>query len=128
MCQRVDSPNVGMVCDIYHLQIMDGDLAFNIQSSIDWIAHFHTAGVPTRNELDYTQEDQLSIHRRGDCRHRVYRICVARIPTRAGPRPGSFDRTGNGDHGCLAEGLPGARSCQLAARCASSPWLKSASS
>ena len=56
MCQRVDSPNVGMVCDIYHLQIMDGDLAFNIQSSIDWIAHFHTAGVPTRNELDYTQE------------------------------------------------------------------------
>ncbi len=56
MCQRVDSPNVGMVCDIYHLQIMDGDLAFNVQSSIDWIAHFHTAGVPTRNELDYTQE------------------------------------------------------------------------
>jgi hydroxypyruvate isomerase len=56
VCERVGSPNVKLVCDIYHLQIMDGDLARRIRESIQWIAHFHTAGVPTRNEIDYTQE------------------------------------------------------------------------
>ncbi|HEX6999092.1 MAG TPA: TIM barrel protein [Gammaproteobacteria bacterium] len=56
VCERVDSPNVKLVCDIYHLQIMDGDLARRIRESIRWIAHFHVAGVPTRNEIDDTQE------------------------------------------------------------------------
>jgi hydroxypyruvate isomerase len=56
VCQRVNSPNVKLVCDLYHLQIMDGDIAENIRQSIQWIAHFHTAGVPSRNEIDYTQE------------------------------------------------------------------------
>jgi hydroxypyruvate isomerase len=56
VCERVNSPNVKLVCDLYHLQIMDGDIAENIRQSIQWIAHFHTAGVPTRNEIDYTQE------------------------------------------------------------------------
>ncbi len=56
VCERVGSPNVKLVCDIYHLQIMDGDLARRIRESIRWIAHFHTAGVPTRNEIDGTQE------------------------------------------------------------------------
>lgn len=54
--RRVDSPNVKLVCDIYHLQIMDGDLATRIRESIEWIAHFHVAGVPSRNEIDQTQE------------------------------------------------------------------------
>jgi hydroxypyruvate isomerase len=54
--KRVNSPNVKLVCDLYHLQIMDGDLAENIRQSIEWIAHFHVAGVPTRNEIDYSQE------------------------------------------------------------------------
>lgn len=56
VCERVDSPNVKLVCDIYHLQIMDGDLARRIRESSRWIAHFHVAGVPTRNEIDGTQE------------------------------------------------------------------------
>ena len=56
VCERVDSPNVKLVCDVYHLQIMDGDLARYIRDTIQWIAHFHVAGVPTRNEIDYTQE------------------------------------------------------------------------
>ena len=56
VCERVDSPNVKLVCDIYHLQIMDGDLARYIRDTQRWIAHFHVAGVPTRNEIDYTQE------------------------------------------------------------------------
>lgn len=54
--RRVDSPNVKLVCDLYHLQVMDGDLAVRIRDSIDWIAHFHVAGVPTRNEIDENQE------------------------------------------------------------------------
>jgi hydroxypyruvate isomerase len=56
VCERVGSPNVKLVCDLYHLQIMDGDIAANVRDSIEHIAHFHTAGVPTRNEIDYTQE------------------------------------------------------------------------
>lgn len=56
VCERVDSPNVKLVCDIYHMQIMDGDLARRIRETSRWIAHFHVAGVPTRNEIDYTQE------------------------------------------------------------------------
>ena len=56
VCERVNSPNVKLVCDLYHLQIMDGDIAQNIRDSIEWIAHFHTAGVPSRNEIDFSQE------------------------------------------------------------------------
>ncbi|HEY5568629.1 MAG TPA: TIM barrel protein, partial [Gammaproteobacteria bacterium] len=56
VCERVDSQNVKLVCDLYHLQIMDGDLARYIRDTSRWIAHFHVAGVPTRNEIDFTQE------------------------------------------------------------------------
>jgi hydroxypyruvate isomerase len=56
VCERVNSKNVKLVCDLYHLQIMDGDIAENIRQSIQWIAHFHTAGVPSRNEIDFSQE------------------------------------------------------------------------
>jgi hydroxypyruvate isomerase len=56
VCERVNSKNVKLVCDLYHLQIMDGDIAQNLRDTIQWIAHFHTAGVPTRNEIDYSQE------------------------------------------------------------------------
>lgn len=56
VCERVNSPRVKLVCDLYHLQIMDGDIAENLRKSIQWIAHFHTAGVPQRTEIDYTQE------------------------------------------------------------------------
>jgi hydroxypyruvate isomerase len=56
LCRRVGSPNVRMVCDIYHLQMQDGNITRTIRENIDRIAHFHVAGVPGRNELDYTQE------------------------------------------------------------------------
>jgi len=56
VCERVNSPNVKLVCDLYHLQIMDGDIATNLRQTIQWIAHFHTAGVPSRNEIDFSQE------------------------------------------------------------------------
>ena len=42
--------------DIYHVQIMHGDVITRIRRHKDWIGHYHTAGVPGRNELDDTQE------------------------------------------------------------------------
>jgi hydroxypyruvate isomerase len=56
--QGVNSPNVKLLYDIYHMQIMEGDLVATIQKNIQWLAHFHTGGVPGRHELDGTQEVQ----------------------------------------------------------------------
>jgi hydroxypyruvate isomerase len=56
--QSVNSPRVKLLYDIYHMQIMEGDLVRTIQKNIDWIGHFHTGGVPGRHELDGTQEVQ----------------------------------------------------------------------
>ncbi len=52
----VGSARVKLLYDIYHMQIMEGDVIRTIQQSIEWIAHFHTGGVPDRHELDDTQE------------------------------------------------------------------------
>ncbi len=56
--QEVNSPNVKLLYDIYHMQIMEGDLIATIRANLAWIAHFHTGGVPGRHELDDTQEVQ----------------------------------------------------------------------
>ena len=56
LCKRVNSPRVKLLCDIYHLQIMDGNVVENIRNNIQWIAHFHTGGVPGRREIDDSQE------------------------------------------------------------------------
>jgi hydroxypyruvate isomerase len=56
--KRVNSPNVKLLYDIYHMQIMEGDIIRTIQDNHQWIAHYHTGGVPGRNELDPTQELQ----------------------------------------------------------------------
>ena len=56
LCRRVGSPRFKMLYDIYHMQIMEGDLIATIKKNIDMIGHFHTAGVPGRHELDENQE------------------------------------------------------------------------
>jgi hydroxypyruvate isomerase len=56
LCRRVDSPGFKMLYDIYHMQIMEGDLIATIKKNIQHIGHFHTAGVPGRHELDENQE------------------------------------------------------------------------
>ncbi|MHB8503633.1 MAG: hydroxypyruvate isomerase family protein [Candidatus Acidiferrales bacterium] len=56
--QAVNSPRVKLLYDIYHMQIMEGDLIRTIQQNIQWLGHFHTGGVPGRHELDNTQEVQ----------------------------------------------------------------------
>ena len=54
--KAVDSPRVKLLYDIYHMQIMEGDLIRTIKDNKDYFAHFHTGGVPGRHELDDTQE------------------------------------------------------------------------
>jgi hydroxypyruvate isomerase len=54
----VGSPRVKLLYDIYHMQIMEGDIIRTIRENIGYIGHFHTGGVPGRNELDDTQELQ----------------------------------------------------------------------
>ena len=52
----VSSPRVKLLYDIYHMQIMEGDVIRTIRDNIRYIGHFHTGGVPGRHEIDGTQE------------------------------------------------------------------------
>jgi len=54
--RAVGSPRVKLLYDIYHMQIMEGDVISTIRANKDLIAHYHTGGVPGRHELDDTQE------------------------------------------------------------------------
>jgi hydroxypyruvate isomerase len=56
--KEVNSPHVKLLYDIYHMQIMEGDLIATIQANIEWLGHFHTGGVPGRHELNNQQEVQ----------------------------------------------------------------------
>jgi len=56
LCKRVGSEHFKLLYDIYHMQIDEGNVISTIKSSHNYIAHYHTAGVPGRNEIDDTQE------------------------------------------------------------------------
>lgn len=56
VCERVNSPRVKLLYDIYHMQIMEGDVIRNLHENMHWIGHLHTAGVPGRFDLDDAQE------------------------------------------------------------------------
>ncbi|MCX6954678.1 MAG: TIM barrel protein [Verrucomicrobia bacterium] len=56
ICRRVGSERVKVLFDLYHVQIMHGDVIRRLRQHRDWIGHYHTAGVPGRNEIDDTQE------------------------------------------------------------------------
>ena len=56
--QEVNSPHIKLLYDIYHMQIMEGDLIETITANIRWLGHFHTGGVPGRHELNDQQEAQ----------------------------------------------------------------------
>ena len=62
--KRVNSPNVKLLFDIYHMQIMEGDIIRTLRDNLKWIGHFHTAGNPGRNDIDDDQE----LNYRGICR------------------------------------------------------------
>ncbi len=56
LCKRIASPHFKLLYDIYHMQIMEGDVIATIRASREFISHYHTGGVPGRNEIDGTQE------------------------------------------------------------------------
>ncbi len=64
VCERVNSPRVKLLYDIYHMQIMEGDVISTIRDNLQWIGHFHTAGVPGRFDLD----DEQELNYRGICK------------------------------------------------------------
>jgi hydroxypyruvate isomerase len=63
LCEMVGSPRVKILYDIYHMQIMEGNIIRNLRKAIRWIGHFHTAGNPGRHDLD----DQQELNYRGIC-------------------------------------------------------------
>ena len=56
LCKSIDSDNFKLLYDIYHMQIMEGDVIRTIRDNNKYIAHYHTGGVPGRHEIDETQE------------------------------------------------------------------------
>ena len=56
LCQRVNSPRFKLLYDIYHMQIMEGDIIRTIKQNLQYLGHFHTAGNPGRHEFDDSQE------------------------------------------------------------------------
>ena len=56
LMKRVESPRVKLLYDIYHMQIMEGDIIRTIRDNFQYLGHFHTGGNPGRHEIDETQE------------------------------------------------------------------------
>ena len=56
LCKRLDTPNFKLLFDIYHMQIDEGDIIRTIQRDHQYFGHYHTGGVPGRNEIDERQE------------------------------------------------------------------------
>lgn len=56
LAEKLGSPNFKLLYDIYHMQIMEGDVIATIRKHHKYIGHYHTGGVPGRNEIDDTQE------------------------------------------------------------------------
>ena len=82
----VNSPRVKLLYDIYHMQIMEGDVIRTIRDNINWIGHFHTGGVPGRHEINDSQE--LNYHAIAtaiaDLEFRGY-VAHEFVPTRSDP-------------------------------------------
>src|SRR6476660_5029280 len=56
LCKRISSQNFKLLYDIYHMQIEEGDIIRTIRDNHEYIAHFHTGGIPDRHEINDTQE------------------------------------------------------------------------
>lgn len=84
--RAVNSPRVKLLYDIYHMQIMEGDVIRTIRDNVNWIGHFHTGGVPGRHEINASQE--LNYHAIAaaiaDLNFQGY-IAHEFVPTRADP-------------------------------------------
>ncbi len=85
VCRQVNSPRVKLLYDIYHMQIMEGDIIRTIRDNFQWIGHFHTAGNPGRNQFDDAQE----LNYRGICRAIADLGYQGYLVHEYGPRKGS---------------------------------------
>ena len=95
--RRVNSPRVRLLYDIYHMQIMDGDIVRSIEACLDQIGHFHTGGVPGRNDIDSTNELNYT------------RICQAIAATPLQRLPGARVPPAGGCHRLAAHRFPNLR-------------------
>ncbi len=75
--KRVNSPRVKILFDIYHAQIMDGDIVRNIRDNFQWIGHFHTGGNPGTARDRRNPGAELSLHRAGHRRSELHRFHFA---------------------------------------------------
>jgi hydroxypyruvate isomerase len=86
VAKGVNSPRVKLLYDIYHMQIMEGDVIRTIRDNFNWIGHFHTGGVPGRHEINASQE--LNYHAIAesiaDLNYQGY-VAHEFIPTRSDP-------------------------------------------
>ena len=73
VCKRVNSPRVKVMFDIYHAQIMDGDITRTLRDNMDRICHIHAAGARSPRNRRHTGT-QLQVHRQGHRRYRIHRI------------------------------------------------------
>jgi hydroxypyruvate isomerase len=82
----INSPRIKLLYDIYHMQIMEGDVIRTIRDNINWIGHFHTGGVPGRHEINDGQE--LNYHAIAaaiaDLNYQAY-VAHEFVPTRGDP-------------------------------------------
>lgn len=83
LIKKVDSPRMKLLFDVYHVQIMNGDIIRRIRQYKDYIGHYHVAGVPGRNEPDDTQEVNFPAVMRAilETGYRGW-VCQEFIPTR----------------------------------------------
>jgi hydroxypyruvate isomerase len=70
LCKRIDHDHFRTLYDIYHMQIMEGDVIRTLRDNIHWIGHIHTAGNPGRHDLD----DEQELNYRAICR------AIAQLP------------------------------------------------
>src|SRR4051812_47420358 len=70
LCKRVGSDRFRILYDIYHMQIMEGDVIRTLRDNIRWIGHIHTAGNPGRHDLDDEQE----------LNYRAIALAIAELP------------------------------------------------
>jgi hydroxypyruvate isomerase len=85
VCRQINSPRLKLLYDIYHMQIMEGDVIRTIRENLQWIGHFHTAGNPGRNQFDDTQE----LNYRGICKAIVDLGYKGYLVHEYGPKKGS---------------------------------------
>ena len=85
LVKRVGSPNFKLLYDIYHMQIMEGDVIRTMKDNMQYIGHLHTGGNPGRNEIDETQELNYTGHLEGHRRHGLQGLHGARVHPQARP-------------------------------------------